>query len=208
MRATWPLLASVSSLLSNLHSLEEVEPPPRLVYSILDKTLGPRETLSGWRAALAWVRGLATPRFAYGALSFAATFLVLASASGFSWRKPKLAALYPANVYRNADSKAHLYYGRSVKFVSDLRVVYEIQARWRDDSQLPTTNEDTLPQTSPGKQPGQTDRTTPSSPNQQNRANDVARRDQILAVCLPGERGFALLRSVRCSVPPIRMWTP
>jgi hypothetical protein len=191
-----PLLASVSSLLTNLHSLEEVEPAPTLVYSILDKTLGPRDALTGWHAALAWIRGLATPRFAYGMVSFAATFLVLATASGFSWRKPKLVDLAPATVYRNADRQAHLVYARSTKFVSDLRVVYEIQARWREDSQLPTTNEEALPQTTPGKQPGQTDGTTPGSPRQQNRANDVAKRDQILAACLPMQSGFSLLRSV------------
>jgi len=191
-----PLLASVSSMLDNLHSLEEVEPPANLVYAILDKTLGPRESLTGWRAALAWVRGLGTPRFAYGAFSFAATLLVLASASGFSWRKPKLADLYPANIYRNADRQAHLVYARSTKFVSDLRVVYEIQARWRDDSQLPTTNEETLPQSAPGKQPGQTDGTPPASPRQQNRANDVTRHDEILAAAMPMLGGFSLRRSV------------
>ena len=37
------LLASVRSVMSELHSMEEVEAPPRLVYSILDNTLGPRE---------------------------------------------------------------------------------------------------------------------------------------------------------------------
>lgn len=191
-----PLLASVSDLLTNLHSMEEVEPPPRLVYSILDKTLGPRESLTGWRAVLAWARDMGTRRFAYGALSFAATFLVLAMASGFSLRKPKLADLYPANVYHNADRQAHLVYARSTKFISDLRVVYEIQARWRDDSQLPTTNEETLPQT-PGKQPGQTDRTAPSSPRQQNRANEASRHDEILADALPLENCLPFLRSAR-----------
>lgn len=192
-----PLLAGVSDLLTNLHSMEEVEPPPRLVYNILDKTLGPRENLTGWRAVLGWARGMATARFAYGALSFAATFLVLAMASGFSLRKPKLAALYPANVYRHADSQAHVVYARSIKFISDLRVVYEIQARWRDDSQLPTTNEETLPQSAPAKQPGRTDRTAPSTPRQQNRANEVARRDELLADALPIGSCLPFLRGVQ-----------
>jgi len=48
-----PLLASVSHLLTDLHSMDEIEPPPRLIYAILDKTLGPRETVTGWRAAFA-----------------------------------------------------------------------------------------------------------------------------------------------------------
>jgi len=33
-----------SDLLTGLHGMEQIEAPPRLVYSILDKTLGPRET--------------------------------------------------------------------------------------------------------------------------------------------------------------------
>ena len=45
-----PLLASVTQLVSEMHRMEQVEPPPRLVYAILDKTLGPRETISGWQA--------------------------------------------------------------------------------------------------------------------------------------------------------------
>lgn len=191
-----PLVASVSHLLTNLHSLEELEPPPRLVYSILDKTLGPRDTLTGWRAALAWLGGLATPRFAYGSVSFAATFLILATASGFSWRKPKLADLYPVTVYRNADRQAHLVYARGTKFVSDLRVVYEIQARWHEDTQMPSTPEETLPQSSPGKKPGQTDGTSSSFPRQQNRANDVAKRDELLAAGLSLESGFSFTRRI------------
>ncbi|MGH9675884.1 MAG: anti-sigma factor family protein [Candidatus Acidiferrum sp.] len=190
-----PLLGSVSHLVLNLHSMEEVEPPPHLVYAILDKTLGPRDALTGWRAAFGWLRGFATPRFAYGAASLAATFLVIATASGFNWRNPRLADLRPTTVYRNANRQAHFVYARSTKFVSDLRVVYEIQALKHEDSQMPTSNEETLPQSSPGKQPGQTDSTKPASPNQQNRADDVTRHDEILAACLPMENSLAIVRS-------------
>lgn len=180
-----PLIASVGHLLSNLHSLEELPTPPRLVYTILDKTLGPRETVTGWRGVFGWVRGIATVRFAYGAVSLMATFLVLASASGFSWRKPKLADLQPVNVYRNADRQAHLVYARGSKYVSDMRVVYEIQSRLRQDEPIPTTPEGTLPETSPEKTPGRTDGTNPSQPPQQNRATDLERNLQLLAAGFP-----------------------
>src|SRR5215470_8285105 len=59
------LFASVSHLVKNLHSIAEVDTPPRLVYAILDQTLGPRDTATGWQAVLQWARGLATRRFAY-----------------------------------------------------------------------------------------------------------------------------------------------
>ncbi len=185
-----PLVAGVSHLLINLHSMEELESPPRLVYSILDKTLGPRETVTGWRAVLAWFRGLASPRVAYGAVSVAATFMVLLTASGFSWRKPKLADLHPVTIYRNADRQAHLVYARGTKFVSDLRVVYEIQSRLRQDNEIPTTPEDTIPRSSPNKEPGRTDGTNPSSPRQQNRANGIGRNLQVLAAGVPVFSGF------------------
>jgi anti-sigma factor RsiW len=180
-----PLVAHVSQLLSGMHSMEQLEAPPRLVYAILDKTLGPRETATGWAAVLGWVRGMASMRFAYGALSVAGTFVILLSAVGFSWRKPKLADLQPANIYRNADRKVHLVYGQTTKFVNDLRVVSEIQSRLRQDNDLQANPESVVPSSSPEKQPGRTDGSKPASPRQQNRADDVSRQIQMLAEELP-----------------------
>jgi anti-sigma factor RsiW len=180
-----PLVASVSHLLTKLHGMEELETPPRLVYSILDKTLGPRDSVSGWRAVLGWVRTIASPRFAYGAVSVTATLMVLLTASGFSWRKPKMADLSPVNVYRNADRRAHLVFARGSKFVSDLRVVYEIQSRLHQESEIPATPEGALPGSSPDKQPGRTDGTRPASPRQQNRANGMGHELEVLAADLP-----------------------
>lgn len=180
-----PIVSSVSHLLTGLHSMEELPEPPRLVYNILDKTLGPRDTVSGWAATLAWIKSIASPRFAYGALSVGATLFLVLSASGFSWKKPKLADLSPVNVYRNADRQAHLAYAKSTKFVSDLRVVYEIQSRLRQDNELPNTQDNQTPNSSPEQQPGRTDGTAPVSPKQQNRAYDPTTRIQVLASELP-----------------------
>jgi anti-sigma factor RsiW len=180
-----PLVAHVSQLLSGMHSMEQLEAPPRLVYSILDKTLGPRETATGWAAVLGWVRGMASMRFAYGALSVAGTLVILLSTVGFSWRKPKLADLQPANIYRNADRQVHLVYAKTTKFVNDLRVVSEIQSRLRQDSDLQTNPESVAPSPSPEKQPGRTDGSKPATPRQQNRANDVTRQMEVLAEVLP-----------------------
>jgi len=161
--------------------MDSLEPPPRLVYAILDKTLGPRDTVVAAPGFFGWLRGIGMPRFAYGALSLSATFLVIASASGFSWRHPKLADLQPATIARNADRQAHLVFARGSKFVSDLRVVYEIQTRLRQDNELPTSNEDTVPATTPNQAPGRTDGSKPAGPNQQNRATTIERNLQVLA---------------------------
>jgi anti-sigma factor RsiW len=179
------LVAGVSHLVTDLHSMEQIEPPPRLVYSILDKTLGPREAASGWRGLLGLVRGVAAIRFAYGALSVVATLIIFLTAAGFNWRKPRLADLQPATIYLNADRGVHLMYARSAKFVSDLRVVNEIQSRLRQESEIPETPESTVPQPSIEKQPGRTDRSQPATPKQQNRANGISRGMEFLALALP-----------------------
>ena len=181
-----PLVASVRSLVVEMRSMEELEMPPRLVYSILDKTLGPRETVTGWQGFLNAIRGLATPKFAYGAASVMATLIIVLGASGFSLRKPKLADLQPAAIYHKADQKVHLAFAHSVKYVSDLRVVYEIQSRLRqDENNLQTAPQDLVPKPSPEKVPGQTDDRKPSQPRQQNRANEVTRELEMLAAELP-----------------------
>jgi hypothetical protein len=194
-----PLVASASHLLSGLHSMEQIETPPRLVYSILDKTLGPRE--SGWRAILGWVRGVASIRFAYGALSLAATLVIFVTASGFNWRHPKVADLQPANVYRNADRQAHLVYARGTKFVNDLRVVSEIQSRMREETEIPTTPESTVPEAPPEKRPGQSDGSKPASPRQQNRANDITRPIEVLAEAMPILAGKLTCLSIARRLP-------
>ncbi len=113
-----PLVAGVAHALGGLYALEPVEPPPQLQDAILTATLG----APSWRNARRWLRSLRSPQFVYSMASVAATVIVVLTASGFSFRKPKLADLHPATIYRNADRQAHLVYARSTKFVSDLRV--------------------------------------------------------------------------------------
>jgi len=189
-----PLVASVKNLVGEMRSMEPVEAPPRLVYAILDQTLGPREKVTGWQAIRNFLRGLATPKFAYGAASVMATCFIVLSASGLSLRKPKLADLRPTTVYRNVDRQAHLAYARSVKYVSDLRVVYEIQSRLRqDENQLQAAPEEHSPNGTTEKKPGQGDDQTHTQPKQQNRADQLARQVELLAAECP----LVLERSVR-----------
>lgn len=194
-----PLLAGVSHLVSQLHSMEQVQAPPRLVYSILDKTIGPRESRAGWRALFAWKRGIPGVQLAYGALSIVTTFAIFVTATGFNWRRPKLADFQPTNLYRRANSQAHLVYARSTKFVSDLRVVYEIQSRLRQD-EVPATPEANPPESTPQGQPPHSDGSKPASPRQQNRADDIARH-VVFAAALPMLNGSFGHQFVRRRVP-------
>jgi len=189
-----PLVASVAHTLGGLYALEQVAPPPQLETAILLATVGVvRSKFDFW----AWLRSLQSPRFAYSAVSVAATLVLLLTATGFNWRKPKLADLAPATIYRNADATVHLVYAHSVKFVSDLRVVYEIQSRMSEDNQSPAMREETIPQSSPKKEPGRTDNTNPSTPKQQNRADDIGRRLEVLACENPIWSGWLLERRTR-----------
>jgi anti-sigma factor RsiW len=181
-----PLLASVRSMVTELQALKPIDAPPRLIYAILDQTLGPRETVTTWQAVGNFIRGLASPKFAYGAASLMATFVIVLTASGFSLKKPKLADLQPANIYRKFDRQGHLAYAKSVKYLSDLRVVNEIQSRLRSDqSDLQTVPEESLPKTTPEKNPGQTNEQRPAAPKQQNRANELARQVELMATQCP-----------------------
>jgi hypothetical protein len=195
------LVESVAHLVSGMHSMEQLEAPPRLVYAILDKTLGPRETATGWRVLLGWLQGMASARFAYGALSVAGSFIILVTATGFNWRKPKLADLQPSVIYRKAGNKAHLMYAQGTKFVNDLRVVSEIQSRLHESDEIPTNSESTVPQRAPEKDPGRTDGSQPASPKQQNRANDVTRQVELLAEELPVWAGHVSVPTIVRRLP-------
>src|SRR5215471_15097080 len=177
------LLASVKSVIKDMRNVEQVEVPPQLVYSILDATLGPR--LTTWQVFTKWLRGLATPKFAYGAGSVMATCLIVLGASGTSLKKAKLADLSPSSVYQHVDRQYHIAKARTVKYVSDLRVVYEIQSRLRqDENQLQVSPDNSVPK-SEEKQPGNGDDQTHTQPKQQNRANEIARQMQMLAAECP-----------------------
>ena len=176
-----PLVAGVAHALGGLYALESVEPPPQLENAILTATLG----APSWRNARRWLKSLQSPRFVYSVASVAATIIVILTASGFSFTKPKLAELRPATIYHNADRKVHQVYAQSVKFVSDLRVVYEIQSLKNDNLENPATREQTIPQKSPDKQPGRTDNANPSAPKQQNRADELGRNVRVLASQFP-----------------------
>lgn len=177
------LVSSVKGVIKEMRNIDQVEVPSNLIYSILDQTLGPR--LTPWQVFMKWARGLATPKFAYGAGSVMATCIIVLGASGTSLRKPKLADLRPAAVYLNVDRHAHLAYAKSVKYVSDLRVVYEIQSRLRqDENHLRVNPEESAPKSNE-KQPGPKDDQTHTQPKQQNRANEIARQIEMLAAECP-----------------------
>jgi len=139
------LRREVSAAVAEVRALPPAEPSPGLFASILDRTLGPRPARRpSWTA---WLRPMMQPRLAFGVASLLVTFAVVFQAAG---RPASLASLNPARVYRAADRRSHLGYARVVKFVNDLRLVYEIQSRLQPEAGAEPTPS---PRRSNGKKP-------------------------------------------------------
>ena len=127
-----PLVAQVRGMLARMQALEEVPAPSNLAERILEATLGPRKPKPGWRAMFGWMRPVLRPQFALGIAAAAFSLAMVAQfAMPVRWKK---AAYNPAQVVFSADRQVHLVYSRGVKYVNDLRVVYEIQSRLRPDA--------------------------------------------------------------------------
>jgi hypothetical protein len=129
------LVGQVSDLLADMHRLEPVEEPPRLQARILDATLGPQAKNEGWRRWFAWTPMIWRPRFAIGLATVAACALIVIQAGGVLPTRMHKANVNPADIVRSINRQAHLTYAQGVRFVNNLRVVYEIESRL--DSQNP-----------------------------------------------------------------------
>ena len=121
------LVTRVSGLVNEMHELELVEAPAGLQRKIIDATLGPPPSIS--QRLFGWVPAMLHPRFAMGVATVAACCIVVIQAGGVTPGKLRRADLNPVDMLRAVNRQAHLSYARGVKFVNDLRVVYEIQSR-------------------------------------------------------------------------------
>lgn len=175
-----PLVAQVALAIGRVQKLEQEEVPAKLVSNILDKTLGPRKAKRDW---MSWLPILWQPRFAMGVATALATLLIIFQATG--GLKPNgggLADLNPVNLYNAVDRHAHLAFARTVKFVNDLRVVYEIQSR------LQPANNPAPAGQQPAPAPSQPEQ---KNPNESRQNQSSLQRVALVAVLLeeaPGRR--------------------
>lgn len=182
------LIAQVQGLVDQLHKLEPLEAPPKLANNIIRATLGSR-----WKRWFSWAPVFWQPRFAMGALTVAASFVIVFHTAGLTPAKLRKADLNPANLFRAANRQAHLTYARSAKFVNDLRVVYEIQSRLQ-----PEPEPGSAPMSAPApEQPSQ----PPSSNPQQKSEHKPRDRSQLrlagmFAALLPDSAPGTLLGNI------------
>ena len=145
------LVARVGGAVRLLRAAEPLEVPSYLHGKIIAATSGKQEVVRGWRrwmpAKIAW-----QPQFAMGAITVAASFLIIFHAATASGASQGFATLNPVNLVRAADRQIHLTYAHTAKFVSDMRLVYEIESRLQpDEDQSASPTEP--PAQSPNSQP-------------------------------------------------------
>jgi len=170
------LVAQVQGLVGQLHKLELVEAPPKLANNIIRATLGSR-----WERWFSWAPVLWQPRFAMGALTVAASVVIVFHSAGLTPAKLKKVDLNPMNLYRAANRQAHLTYARGARFVNDLRVVYEIQSRLQ-----PEPEPNAAPSAPEPQQPSQPPSTNPQQKSEQTpRDRSQLRVSSMFALLLP-----------------------
>jgi anti-sigma factor RsiW len=131
------LVGQVRELLADMHRLEAVEAPPHLQTRVLDATLGPRTKKEGWRRWVAWTPMIWRPRFAIGLATVTACALIVIQAGGVLPTRMHKANVNPADIVRSINRQAHLTYAQGVRFVNNLRVVYEIESRLDNQNPQP-----------------------------------------------------------------------
>ncbi len=114
------LVAAATYAVAALHELPPAPVPADLIPRILEQTGRRYQTRRRW--------AVLSPRLALAAASVALFFFFLLRAVATP-ADSILAELDPLRLYRAVDRRVHLVYARSVKVLSDLRVVYELQTR-------------------------------------------------------------------------------
>jgi hypothetical protein len=154
------LLGDLRRVMELCRSAEELEPAPWLVSKIMRATVGERKPTLGERLA-AFLRPSVQPRLAYAVAMAIFSFSIIVNAAGLNLRKVTLEDLNPRTWFYQANRTGHLLYARAEKFYYDLRVVYEIESRFRQlRPQSGEQKEETQPETPPG---GSTDRGAPGN---------------------------------------------
>jgi hypothetical protein len=155
------LMADLRHTLEICRSAEELEPAPWLVSKILLATVGERKPTFQERLA-AFFRPSVQPRVAYAVAMAIFSFSIIINASGINLRNLTLQDLNPRTWVYQARRTGHLLYARAEKYYYDLRVVYEIESRFRQLRSQPGERDQEVPQqqTPPG---GTTDSTKPAN---------------------------------------------
>ena len=143
------LIGDLRRVMALCQAAEDLEPAPWLVSKIMLATVGERKPTWGARAR-AFFRPSPQPRLAYAVAMAIFSLSVIVNAAGVNLRNMTLADLNPRNWFYQANRSGHLLYARAEKFYYDLRVVYEIESRFRQLRQQPSEPQKEAPRQEPG----------------------------------------------------------
>ncbi len=146
------LLADVRDAIEACRSAEEVLPPPWLVTRIRLATLGePRTGITEQVNAL--LRGIRQPRIAYAVAMTVFSLSLIVNIVGINLRRFNPQDLNPSTWVYRANRAGHLLYARAEKFYADLRIVYEIESRFRNVRSEPSNEEKQNSKPNPAAEP-------------------------------------------------------
>ncbi len=124
------LLEDVRRALELCRATADIEPAPWLTSKILLATVGERRPTFRERLA-AFLRPSPQPRLAYMVAMTIFSLSVIINAAGLNVRSLTLEDLDPRTWVFRANRMGHVLYARAEKFYFDLRMVYEIESRFR-----------------------------------------------------------------------------
>jgi hypothetical protein len=150
------LIAEVRETVRLCRAAEKLEPAPWLVSKIFLATVGERQP-TFLEQAFGLLRPVFQPRFAYAVAMAVFSFSIIINAAGINLRNLTLADLNPRTWVFRANLARHRLVARAEKFYYDLRVVIEIESRFRQLQSQPQTFERESPK--PESQPGGTTHT-------------------------------------------------
>jgi hypothetical protein len=138
------MMGDVRHALELCRAAEDVEPKPWLVSKILMATIGEREPT--WvERVIAFLRPALQPRVAYPIAMTVFTFSIIVNAAGLNLRSLRFEDLNPRTWVGRADRQGHLMIARVEKFCYDLRMVVEIESRFRQLRGQPQGQEEETP---------------------------------------------------------------
>lgn len=134
------ILSDVRNGMHVCQTAGEVEPPPWLVPKIRRATIGEKPAgLSVQFGSL--LRNLRQPRIAYTLAMAVFSISLIINVAGLNLRRFNVQELNPSTWVYRANRAGHLLYARVEKFYDDLRIVYEIESRFRNVHSQPENQE-------------------------------------------------------------------
>lgn len=134
-------LADVQLAIDACRSAGDAEPPPWLIPKIRLVTVGEARASFGeqLRASLHSIR---QPRLAYATAMAVFSISLLINIAGFNLRSLRPQDLNPSTWVYRVNRAGHLFYARAEKFYDDLRIVYEIESRFKNAESQPADQEE------------------------------------------------------------------